>query len=394
MYRAILEKLIAWKAKERRRLLLLKGAKGIGKTWILREFGRSSFEDVLYVDCTKTQYMSYIAKDNLEPERILRMLGIYHGRKIKAGETLLIFDEIQCIPNLLKTLARFAVQMPEYPVCCAGIFPEGELPGLEGSVSITPEVYQMMPLNFQEFMLALKKDMILQSIASYHDALTSWERKDILEYVKLYYLIGGMPEAVLEWTAHKDFLRVRQIQREILEESFSACGLRMPDWENKDTILPHLPMEEAEARDALAGTGLLYRIYRIKDGEQSSCKTFVLDIGLKSLMSNERETFLKDKRAFSGRGKKLTEQFVWQELMANTNIPQLYFSEEETERMTFVFADEDMLVPVEVLAYGSPEEAVQRRRKSRYPVAVNISFLDMKQEAGLLTVPLYGVWNL
>jgi predicted AAA+ superfamily ATPase len=220
---AILERLlmldlIKWKNKRNRLPLILKGARQVGKTWLLNEFGRTAFEDVLYINFENAPGMKELFDGDISPHRVLDFLGALHGKRIKPQETLLIFDEVQEIPRALTALKYFAENAPEYVICCAGSllgvalhsgtsFPVGKV-----------DFLSLQPLNFEEFLLANNEDMLIEFIKNNGIREIPKAMADKLaDYLKLYFVVGGMPGAVASWIETRDFATVEERQQDILE---------------------------------------------------------------------------------------------------------------------------------------------------------------------------------
>jgi predicted AAA+ superfamily ATPase len=287
MQRLLMNDLIEWKNKRNRLPLILKGARQVGKTWLLNEFGRTQFDDVLSINFENALGLKDVFDGDISPQRILDLLGALHGKRIKPRDTLLVFDEVQEIPRALTSLKYFAERAPEYAVCCAGSllgvalhsgasFPVGKV-----------DFLTLNPLNFEEFLLSNGEDMLISFVRnegvreipkSISDKLT--------DYLKLYFIIGGMPGVVNSWLDTRDYSAVESRQRDILESYERDFSKHAPKgvvpklrhlWnsipsqlakENKKFIYG-LVREGARARDYeeallwLLDSGLLKRVGRI-----------------------------------------------------------------------------------------------------------------------------------
>ncbi|MDR3270526.1 MAG: AAA family ATPase, partial [Peptococcaceae bacterium] len=218
MKRTLLSELIAWKDKLGRLPLILRGARQVGKTWLLNEFGKTEFEDVLYINFENAQNLKDVFEGDISPGRIIDLLGALHGKRIQPHKTLLIFDEVQEIPRALTSLKYFAEQAPEYVICCAGSllgvalhsgtsFPVGKV-----------DFLTLLPLTFEEFLLSLGEGDLSDFVR--RDGLTDIPKPMIdklTDYLKLYFIIGGMPAAVNAWIETHDFSVVTGKQRDILD---------------------------------------------------------------------------------------------------------------------------------------------------------------------------------
>ena len=218
MYRKLIEQLKGWKDKKDRLPLILKGARQVGKTWLLQEFGKECFEDVLYINFENESNVSSLFEGTIEPNRIIEFLGAVHHKKIEPEKTLIIFDEIQEFPRALTALKYFAEQTPEYAICCAGsllgVFLHDSVSFPVGKV----EFLELNPLTFEEFLLANNENSLIEVInknglQELPEIITS----KLQDYLKKYFAIGGMPGAVNKWITTKDFEEVEKVQRGILD---------------------------------------------------------------------------------------------------------------------------------------------------------------------------------
>lgn len=414
MYRLILDELKNWKNQKNHPLLILKGGMQVGKTWTLYEFGKRFFQDVLYVDCSKTAYMSYIAGENLEPERILRMLTMYHGKKIKAGETLLIFDEVQMIAGLLRALLRLAKSCPEYMISCTGAFLERELPCVGEETEAKPKILTVNPLNFKEFLLVSQKELLIKDMEA--GVLMEPDKREMLECLCTYLMVGGMPEAVLAWLETGSIEKVKKVQKNLLETYVGRVGAHFPTiaiGTIRDALERSAAMlsveykewsgSEEEAISALIQSGLLYKVNRITQGnwppesyiDEEAYQMYMLDVGLLSTLYEIEE--ISTDRMHQIRNGAMLLQLVWQELCANINISQLYYWRQERDiKVDFLFNDEKLMIPVCICMNEEERQngLMMFRKLYSPPASVKISRMQTLQEQDILTIPVFGIWNL
>lgn len=429
MNRTLLNRLREWKVKRNRQPLILKGARQVGKTWLLTEFGKTEFSDTLYVNFEHTPGMNELFEGSIEPEKIIDLLGAFLGRKIIPEQTLLIFDEVQEVPRALTALKYFAELAPQYPICCAGSmlgvalhkgtsFPVGKV-----------DFLTLYPLSFREFLEANDESELIRYIE--HAALTPFPlpfSNKLLDYLKLYFVIGGMPAVVTTWLQERDFIQVDEKILAILdtyEQDFSkhASPSLVPKlryiWnsipsqlakENRKFIygLIKTGARAREYEDALLwllDCGLIRKVGRISKGahplkayeDLHAFKVYHLDIGLLRMMSGLSPRIITETthifEEFKGA---LTEQYVLQELTA-MNIPSIYYwTSEATAEVDFVFSKGTDIIPLEVKGGENLRaKSLKMYRDIYHPShAVRASLSNLRCDNGLLNIPLYAFFNL
>lgn len=430
MYRTAINELANWKEKQGRLPLILMGARQVGKTWLLKEFGADYFEDVCYINFENPGAVADIFEGSIVPERIIELLGAYHGKKIQPEKTLIIFDEIQEVPRALTALKYFAEEAPEYAICCAGSllgvtlhqgtsFPVGKV-----------DFLTVNPMSFEEFLMANGEEMLLNwTREHYKEKMPEMFLEKYLDYLKKYFIIGGMPSAVKAWIETKDFSEVTEIQRKLLlsyENDFSkhAPGNVVPKihyiWnsipsqlakENKKFIYG-LAKEGARAREYedallwLKDSGLIRRVGLVSGGrlplrayeDLKAFKIYFLDVGLlRTACEIEPDIILDSVAVFKEFMGALTEQFVLQELQAAEIAPNIYYwSEGATSEVDFIFSYKNKIVPVEAKA-GLAVHAQSLKvfcKKYEPEIAIRTSLKDYRMDNNLLNLPLYLLWNV
>ena len=430
MYRKLLENLKDWKEKKGRLPLILKGARQVGKTWLLNEFGKACFDDVLYINFENAANLEELFNGVIEPQRIIDMLGALHGKKIIPEKTLLIFDEVQEIPRALTALKYFAENAPEYPICCAGSllgvtlhkgtsFPVGKV-----------DFLTLQPLTFEEFLIANGEEILCKYIRKSELVPLPQAFVDKLsDYLKLYFIIGGMPAAVQIWLDERDFTKVEEKQLAILETYTQDFSKHAPSsivpklrylWnsipsqlakENKKFIYG-LVKEGARAREYedallwLLDSGLIRRVGRITKGalplkayeDLKSFKLYHLDIGLLRVMSElSPQAITQSIRIFEEFKGALTEQYALQELSSLPSIRTIYYwTSRATAEVDFVFSDGLRVIPLEVKASGNIQARSLKVYREKYDtkLAIRTSLANLRFEEGLLNIPLYVLWCL
>jgi len=425
-----MDELIQWKNKHNRLPLILKGARQVGKTWLLNEFGRTTFGDVMYINFENAPGLKEIFDGDISPHRIIDLLGALHGKRIKPQETLLIFDEIQEIPRALTALKYFAEAAPEYVICCAGSllgvalhegtsFPVGKV-----------DYLTLQPFNFEEFLLANGESMLISFIKDNGmRELPKVMTDKLADYLKLYFVIGGMPAAVVSWLGTRDFSMVEKRQRDILETYENDFSKHAPKnivpklrhlWnsvpsqlakENKKFIYG-LVREGARARDYeeamlwLLDSGLLRKVGRITKAamplkayeDLKAFKLYHLDVGLLRVMSElPPDVIIDGTKIFEEFKGALTEQFVLSELTGKDFIRNIYYwTSEATAEVDFVFADNKNIYPVEVKAGENLQARSLKVYRERYHprLAIRTSLSNLRVDDGLLNIPLYTLFNI
>jgi predicted AAA+ superfamily ATPase len=430
MERLLINDLITWKNKKDRLPLILRGARQVGKTWLLQEFGKTVFHDYCYINFENTPELKETFDGDISPQRILDLLGALHGKRIKPEETLLIFDEVQEIPRALTSLKYFAETASEYAVCCGGSllgvalhsgtsFPVGKV-----------DFLTLNPLNFEEFLLANGEETLIEFVKNngIHE-LPKVITEKLTDYLKQYFVIGGMPGAVNSWIDTRDYSVVERRLRNILgtyENDFSKHAPKnvVPKlrylWnsvpsqlakENKKFIYG-LVREGARAREYeeamlwLLDSGLLRKVGRVtKAGvplkayeDLKSFKLYHLDVGLLRVMSElSPNAILEGIKIFEEFKGALTEQFVLSELAGMDFIRGIYYwNSDATAEIDFVFADNKEIYPVEVKAGENLRSRSLRVYSERYHpnLAIRASLSNIKLDNGLLNVPLFALFNL
>lgn len=430
MYRKIISQLEEWKTKKHRLPLILKGARQVGKTWILQEFGNKYFKNVLYLNCENQNNLANLFEGNIEPKRIIEYLSALHHKKIEPEETLIIFDEIQEIPRALTALKYFAEQAPEYPICCAGsllgVFLHDGVSFPVGKV----EFLELQPLDFEEFLIANEEQELIKVIKNRGmEQIPEIVADKLKDYLKKYFVIGGMPRAVQTWLEDRDFEKVENIQKSIIEAYIRDFSKHTDNntatridyvWksipsqlakENRKFIYGVIK-DGARAREYesainwLRDTGLIRIVNRVKCGDKQPLKAYedlkafkiyLIDIGLlRVLCELSYETIINADEIFKEFNGLLTEQFVLQELKNIKKINTIYYwSNDFTSEVDYVFAYKNMILPVEAKSSINVKAQSLKIFMNEYKttLALRYSLLNLKLDGKILNIPLYLIWN-
>lgn len=429
MKRCAMQDLIRWKNSENRKPMILKGARQVGKTWLMKEFGRLHFSKVAYITFYNNQRMKRVFDDDYDIRRIIMNINIETRMEVTPQDTLIIFDEIQEAPRVLESLKYFCENASEYAVIAAGSllgvaihegvsFPVGKVDTLE-----------LYPMSYREFLEAMGETALADLLPQKDYRLISDFRDKYIFWLKNYYYVGGMPEIVQFFSQHKDYVRVRQMQNAILEQyeddfgkhatSGDLARIRMV-WnsipmqlakENKKFFFGQIKsgarMKDFEiAIEWLLDCGLIKKVYRVRKPAMplkayidfSAFKLFLLDIGLLGALSElDAESILEGNSMFTEFKGALTEQYVLQQIVSDTGyIPYYFASESATYEMDFMVQKGRDIVPVEVKA----EENLQAKSLKVYcqkympNYAVRISMSDYREQDWLVNIPLYAICNL
>lgn len=429
MYRDAIEKLEKWKNRKNRKPLIVRGARQVGKTWLMREFGRKNYEKCAYISMDENERMENVFRDAFDIDRILLALEIEAGFKITPEDTLIIFDEVQEVPRALKALKYFCEQAPQYHIMAAGSllgialhegtsFPVGKVDFLD-----------LYPMTFREFLLACGQERFVQLMEQHDYAMMGNFRTELIDYLKYYYYVGGMPEAVQEYVQEKDFRTVREVQNKLLTAYENDLSKHAPAemvtkirmlWNSIPTQLAKenkkfvygLVREGARAREYevaitwLMDVGLVYKVERVKKPDFplrayqdfSAFKLFVLDVGLLGAMSRlNAKVILEGDRMFEEFKGALTEQYVLQQLIVHEENDIFYWSSEKgTGELDFLIQMDDKIVPIEVKAEENLQAKSLRSFVQKYDMkyAVRTSMSDYREQDWMVNYPLYDVGSL
>lgn len=428
MYRCAMQKLVEWKNNPRHKPMIVRGARQVGKTWLMKEFGRTQYPKVAYINFDGNPRMEQLFAGDLDIRRLITGLQIEADQTITPADTLLIFDEVQEVPRALTSLKYFNENAPEYDICAAGSllgvalhqgtsFPVGKVDFLD-----------LYPLTFDEFLRAVGKERYAELLHSDLDMVGDF-KKTYSDLLAQYYYVGGMPEPVLVYSEGNDYAAVRSVQKSILsayEQDFFKHApneilprLRML-WqsvpaqlarENKKfaykDIKPGARAREYEmAMQWLLDCGLLYKIHRISKPDlplmayqdPGAFKLYFLDVGLLCAASNlDASTLLQGDRIFEEFKGALAEQYVLQQLVANHSDAIFYWAPDSgNAEVDFVFQQQGGIYPIEVKAAENLQakslKVYHKRFKPR--ISIRTTLADYRREDWLMNVPLYAIGEI
>lgn len=421
MKRNAMQDLLRWKADEERKPLVLKGARQVGKTWLMKEFGREAYAGYVYFNFDEEDALKSIFAHNKNPQRIIELLSLVAGEKIEPETTLIIFDEVQECPEALNALKYFKEKANEYHVIAAG--------SLLGTLLAQPKSYpvgmvnllEIQPLTFDEFLEATD-----ESLFRYYERIEKGQvieeifHKRLLDAYHNYLIIGGMPECVASWEKYRDPARIDQIQRELIEiyeNDFSKHNGKV----NSGRILMVFrsivsqlakPNEKfmygavrsggrardfEEAIEWLVSAGMVNRVYNVSKMEHPLTafdkldyfKLFLFDTGLLKHMAGIDNGAILLRNNFQFKGP-LTENYVLQQLRGQFPVAPRYYASQGSE-IDFVLQNGTEIIPVEAKG-GEDKSAPSFKRyiQDKYPAhALRFSERGYRKDGEITNLPLY-----
>ena len=425
MYRKIMQNLINWKNDKNRKPLILRGARQVGKTYIIKQFGEENYDGIAYFNFDHDTELYQLFENTKDPQRILEQLSFIYGKSIIPGKTLIVFDEIQECPNALNSLKYFEEEANEYHVICAG-----SLLGIRLSHTSFPvgkvDFLDMYPMTFSEFLMADNCENLIE----YMNSITKIENipevffNRLSEKLKAYFIIGGMPEAVNSWTKEKNLEEVNKIQKNILiayESDFSKHTTNIEAnkisiiWnsipsqiskENKK-FLYQVAKDGARAREYegavnwLRDANVVYKIYNITKpsipiksyNDLSAFKLFVNDIGLLRKMTDlDSKIIIEGNKLFEEFKGALTENYVAQAL-TSLGFNPYYFSFDNRYEIDFIIQNKNEIIPIEVKSSENVNNTSLKvyNEKNNPKIRVRFSMRNLTKDDNLINIPLFMI---
>lgn len=424
MERTAISELYEWKSRFDRKPLIVRGARQVGKTWLILDFAKKAYEQYVYVNFEEDSFLNHVFEDDFDINRIITAISLRTQQDI-GKDTLLIFDEIQAAPRGVTALKYFCEKARDYHVIAAGSllgiamhrsdsFPVGKV-----------DFVDLSPLDFHEFLLAIGEVRIAglltkrdwQTVAMVKDRLTA--------LLKTYYYVGGMPEVVDSYRQRKDFAEVRRIQNNILDTYTNDFSKHAPInevprirmvWnsiagqlakENRKFIYGML-REGARAKDFevaiewLMDAGLIYKVNRTKSGELplnafedfSAFKIYLLDVGLLSAINKlTAETLIRGNEIFNTYKGALTEQYFFQQIRGKVDFVYYWSADNSRGEVDFVVQKAERVIPIEVKAEENLRAKSLAAFVARNPGlhALRFSMSDYREQDWMTNIPLYAV---
>ena len=429
MYRSAINTLLQWKNKDNSKPLIIMGARQVGKTWLMKEFGRTNYDKVAYISFYNNKRMDEVFQNDFDVKRIIMNLNIEAGVTITPGDTLIILDEIQDSPKVLESLKYFCEEAPQYHVVAAGSllgvtihegvsYPVGKV-----------DLLDLYPLNFREFLYAMEEQGLADALETKDYTLIDNFSDKYLFWLKNYYYTGGMPAVVDAFRMHRDYAEVRQIQNDIVRQYEGDFGKHIDThtlprirlvWdsvpmqlakENKKFFFGQIKKGARSSEYELAiqwlvDCGLVYKVNRVNEPNMplkayksmNAYKLFLLDVGLLGALSElEAESILDGNDIFVEFKGALTEQYVLQQLISDTRYTPYYFgTEKATFEQDFLVQRGKDIVPIEVKAGDNIRSQSLKAYCDKYHPnkAVRFSTLKYIDQGWMENIPLYAVCNL
>ncbi len=424
MRRFLMDKLIHWKNKPHRKPLILWGARQVGKTWLMKEFGKSEFPNTVYISLYNNSRISAIFEEDYDVSRIINGIEVHMHAKITPGETLLIFDEVQGAPKVVESLKYFCEDAPEYHVIAAGSLLGVSIhEGISFPVGKVDEL-RLYPMSYREFLLAKGEEKLLEYIDNRDFPKVNEFSSLYKDLLKTYMCIGGMPEVILRFLESGDYDEAREIQLSILSQYEGDFGkhatpLEIPrirmTWqalpmqlakENKKFFFGQIKKgarqkDFEKAIQWLADAGLVYKVNKVLKPamplksyvDLSAFKLYLIDVGLLCAMSElDIHSILEGNDIFTEFKGALAEQYVLEQLISDTEYTPYYYSgERSTYETDFLVQKKKDVIPIEVKAESNLKSKSLRAYHEKFSPAlsIRISASDYIDQGWMQNMPLW-----
>lgn len=428
MERFLMSRLVEWKSKPKRKPLILNGARQVGKTWLLKEFGRAHFSNVAYINLDQNAAMQAQFDLGYDVQRLISAFQFETGEVIREQETLIILDEVQECPRALTALKYFCEEAPGYAIAAAGSLLGITIHSGTGYPVGKVSTLDLYPMSFREFLVATGNAALSELIASGEAAMIDAFSGKLIPLLRQYYYVGGMPEAVAAFLESGLLEDAREVQNQIIsgyerdvskhlsrtEAEYTIAAWRsIPSHlsrENKKFVFGHIA-QGARARNYQSGitwleqAGLVTRVRRISKpalplcpyADDTAFKLFLLDVGLLGAMAGlDKSTVIGGSDIFEEFKGGLTEQYVCQQLIAECGVRPYYWSaENSTGEIDFLVQGSNQVFAIEVKAEENLRAKSLRAFKEKNPwvCAVRFSMSGYREQDWMRNVPLYTMTN-
>ena len=425
MKRELESKLLEWKRNPSRKPLIVMGARQVGKTYLLQQFGNNHYDHVAYINCDNNPRVAHLFAEDYDMERIILAIGAITGVPIIAGKTLIILDEIQELKNGLTALKYFCEQASQQHVAVAGSLLGITMHHGESAPVGKVDILSMYPLTYTEFLQALGHEQLVQVLKSNDWKTIQMLKYDFIKYLRIFYFVGGMPESVLKYIETRDTMSVREVQNNILAIYRSDMSkhatpqevVRITQvWqsipsqlarENKKFIYGAIK-SGARAREFelaiqwLQDAGLVIRVNRASKPnlplkfyeDPSAFKLYLLDVGMLGALGNvpPEQLLTKDNELYDSKGA-ITENYVVTQIATMRDVTMCYYSNENhTLEIDMLLQERSNIWPIEIKA----EENLRSKSLSTYVknnpslTGLRFSMSDYRDQQWMYNVPLYA----
>lgn len=427
MKRSLYRNLLEWKSNQRRKPLLLQGARQVGKTWLINEFGKAEYKNYIYLNFEQTPNLKTLFSGELSPRKIVDNIGLFLGKKIHSDNTLICFDEIQICPVALTSLKYFQELAPEFHIIAAG-----SLLGVSlGKTSSFPvgkvNFLTLYPLSFSEYLDAVGENLLAEQLLIL-ETLPEILHEKMIELLKMYFFLGGMPEVVSDYIQNRDIKEARKIQNDILkayQRDFSkytdpSQAIKVTEiWqsvpfqlakENKkftynDVKNNARSSSYQQSIEWLKNAGLIHIVYQIRAAklpvsgyaDYTKFKIYILDTGLLGALLNlSSDIILKPNELFLEYNGAFVENYTCLELLKTIEQDLFYWSSEREAEVDFVFQYENDIYPLEVKSGSNRNTKSLRSYADKYQpkLLLRTSPRNFIKSEGFINVPLYGLMSL
>ena len=430
MKRTLYRDLLYWKESNNRKPLLLQGARQVGKTYLINEFARSEYSNYIYLNFEQNPDLKTLFKGNLSPQNIINNISLYIGEKINSLDTLIFFDEIQAAPESITSLKYFYEQSPDYHIISAGSL-LGVSVGKQSSFPVGKVNFmKLYPMSFAEYLIAIGEELLVDRLIKDNniDPLPEIIHEKLLNLLKMYLYLGGMPEVLQSYLDSKDIALARKIQREILEaysrdfSKYTGKSQTIKTSELWNSIPYQLAKENKKFKysdvrknarasifeqtiEWLKKAGLINVAYNISVAklplsgyaDYLKFKIYLLDTGLLGAMLDiTMDIIIKGSELFSEYNGAFIENFVANELTVMGNRELFYWTSRSDAEVDFVMQLENEIYPIEVKSGLSRNLKSLRSYAEKYnpKIICRVSPRDFTRDNKFINIPLYAVFNL
>jgi len=426
MKRTLYNKLLAWKQNKKRKPLLLQGARQVGKTYLINQFGKNEYRDFVHLNFEQNPDLDTLFKKELSPEKIINNISLYLGRKINSADTLLFFDEIQVVPKVLTSLKYFCEQAPEYHIVAAGSL-LGVSVGKKSSFPVGKVNFMTLyPMTFLEYLTAFKEDLLAENLKNktQAQALPELIHKKLLTHLKTYLFLGGMPEVLQDYSDSKDIASAREIQNDILEvykrdfSKYTDKSQAVRTSEVWNSIPYQLAKENKKFKysdvrkksrastfeqtiEWLNKAGLINIAYNISVpklplsgyANYSKFKIYLLDTGLLGAMLNiPSSIIIESTKLFKEYNGAFTENYIAGELITGGVKNLFYWTSKSEAEVDFIIQKDNDVFPVEVKSGLNRNIKSLRSYAEKFKpnLLYRISPRNFIQSNNFINIPLYA----